>query len=170
LELKVKMDKYKYILYDNVLSQETLSKINIWWNKCVSGYLMYSNMFVIAYVMSCKYADTLFDEHTSQIQQLSLENQELKKLVQQLVDERKAPFSYLVNATQPIHRVEKDEPRVEKTTLPVSDDVVNEPLLAAERRSHKNDPISRAVDKFKKSYYTMREDIRQGEIARDWMS
>ena len=181
------MDKYISFLYDNVLaqklrancfmdmaacSQETISKIHCWWLKCTEGFSNQCNLYmgtsgqcIFTYVMSCKYADTLFEEHAAQIHQLSLENQELKKLVQQLLDERKAPAA--VNATQPRKEV----------SSPISDvddedvvEVVNEPLLAAERRYRKNNPVSKAVDKFKKSYYSVREEVRQEGIARDWMA
>jgi hypothetical protein len=108
--------------------------------------------------MSCKYADSLFDEHTHQINQLIAENQQLKKLVQQLLD-------------KPVIEVPSPISDVVEVPSPTGDrDVINEPLLAAECRIRKNNPVSRAVQQFKKTYSSLREDIRQENIARDWVA
>jgi len=130
--------------------------------------------------MSCKYADSLFDEHTHQINQLIAENQQLKKLVQQLLDKP------VVEVPSPISDVDDNDvvevPSVDDNDIEFSvkvpstisdvddEDVVNEPLLAAERRIRKNNPVSRAVQQFKKTYSSLREDIRQENIARDWVA
>jgi hypothetical protein len=188
------MDKYISFLYDNVVvqklkangfmdmapcSQDTVRVIQGWWGKCIDGFSAQCNLSrncsywhsAFTYIMSCKYADSLFDEHTQQINQLIIENQQLKKLVQQLLDKPVIEVPSVDDVIVEVPSVDDNDiefsVKVPSTISDVDDeDVVNEPLLAAERRMRKNNPVSRAVQQFKKTYSSLREDI----IARDWVA
>ena len=104
------------------------------------------------YIKSCQYSENLVNE-------LRMENNELKSLVYNMLDEINELKQVLSQPVQVLSQSDRNEMR-------------NKLFSVAELRGEikRNGVVANAVKNFKKNYFQERESIRQQEIIEGWQN
>jgi hypothetical protein len=158
--------------------------VNNKWTKLYRAFRINGGETIFPYLKSCEYTEKVVQESNElfdkKIQELVLENQELKSLVYNLLDRIKQlencevkPVEEIVPGIQAQESVSRKPVQNSLDDLDDEEESTkNNPLLAAERRGQikRGGTVANAVNSFKKNFYDLKDDARQAQMVRDWQS
>ena len=165
------------------------------WTNLYRGFRINGGESIFPYLKSCEYTEKVVQESTElfdkKLQELVLENQELKSLVYNSLDEINDLKEHNKFLSSRVFELEKILEKKEVHDIPAQESVSRKPvqtslddlddyeepiknksLLAAERRGQikRDGTVANAVNSFKKNFYELKDDARQAQMVRDWQS